>query len=321
VESTAEGKAGEFYDLCQTAIHLKNSGKTLGRLEPKFHFFAWFNNPEYRLSDEETASTVISQETAAYLAPFNLSPQQNAWYAVKERLMGDDMRREYPSTPEEAFEGSAEGAYYAKEMALVRKAGQITNLPYDRQYPVSTFWDIGQGSDQMSIIFGQNIRNRWHIIDYHESSNEGWDFYANLLRSKGFNYDTHWLPHDGNKKIVGTEIQTTRQLAERVGIRPIKIVPVTKSVDADIRNYCKPFLPNAWIDQCHGDLLITRLDSYSRRWDRVNAMWLNDPQHNEASHGADSFRTMVMAIQQLSQQTVSKTVAPGFYAQTSYHRN
>lgn len=321
VESTAEGKAGEFYELCQAAINLKNQGHELSRLEPKFHFFAWYNNPDYRLSDEEAAATAIPQETADYLAKFNLDPAQNAWYAVKERIMGEDMRREYPSTPEEAFEGSAEGAYYSKEMALVRKAGQITNVAYDRQYPVSTFWDIGQGSDQMSIIFYQKINNRHHVIDYHESNNEGWAFYANLLQSKGFTYDTHWFPHDGNKKIVGTEIQTTRQLAERVGIRPIKIIPVTKSVHLDIMNHCKPLLPNVWFDEAKVALLINRLDSYSRRWDRVNAMWLNDPQHDSASHGADSFRTLVMAIQQVSQINVVKLVEPGYYSQTSYHRN
>lgn len=321
VESTAEGKSGEFYDLCQSAINLKNTGKTLSRLDPKFHFFAWFNNPDYRLSDEETALAVIPQETEDYLSKFGLDVGQKAWYAVKERMMGDDMRREYPSTPEEAFEGSSEGAYYSKEMALVRKQGQITNLPYDRQYPVSTFWDIGQGSDQMSIIFYQKVNNIHRVIDYHESSNEGWAFYANLLQSKGFTFDSHWFPHDGNKKIVGTEIQTSRQLAERVGIRPIKIIPVTKSVDGDIRNFCKPLLPNVWFDQSKAALLINRLDSYSRRWDRVNSMWLNDPQHNEASHGADSFRTLVMAIQQLSQQTVAKFIEPGYYQANSYHRN
>lgn len=321
VESTAEGKAGEFYELCQQAINLKNQGGALSRLEPKFHFFAWFNNPDYRLSDEETAATSVSQETKDYLAKFGLDPNQCAWYAVKERIMGEDMRREYPSTPEEAFEGSAEGAYYSKEMALVRKQGQITNLPYDRQYPVSTFWDIGQGSDQMSIIFYQKVNNLHRVIDYHESSNEGWAFYANLLQSKGFTYENHWFPHDGNKKIVGTEIQTSRQLAERVGIRPIKIIPVTKSVHLDIMNFCKPLLPNIWFDQSKASLLINRLDSYTRRWDRVNSMWLNDPQHNEASHGADSFRTLVMAIQQLSQNNVVKIIEPGYYSQASYHRN
>lgn len=320
VESTAEGKSGEFYELCQSAMKLKDSGKELSRLEPKFHFYAWFNNPDYKLSDLETAQVVLPADTEAYLAKFPLMPNQKAWYAIKEKIMGEDMRREYPSTPEEAFEGSMEGAYYSKEMALVRQAGQITNVPYDRSHPVNTYWDIGQGSDQMSIIFYQNINNRHNIINYHESSNEGWDFYANLLRSMNYVYGMHYFPHDGNKKIIGTEVQTTRQLAEQVGIRPIQIISVTKSVHLDIMNYCKPLLPNVWFDESKADLLINRLDNYSRRWDRINAMWLNDPKHDEASHGSDAFRTMVMAINQSKQEVVADIIEPGHFTQTSYAR-
>jgi len=318
VESTAEGKAGDFYELCQSSINLGHSGKVLSRLEPKFHFYAWFDNPDYKLNDEETASVVVPKETAEYLSGFTLTPQQCAWYAVKEQLMGEDMRREYPSTPAEAFEGSAEGAYYSKEMALVRQQGQITNVAYDRASLVNTYWDIGQGSDQMSIIFYQLINNRHNIIDYHESSNQGWAFYASLLQSKNFVYATHYFPHDGNKKIVGTEIQTTRQYAEQVGIRPIQIIPVTKSVHTDVMNICKPLLPNIWFDEAKAGKLINRLDSYSRRWDRVNAMWLNDPKHDEASHGADSFRSLAMALKQDKQLSVDKIIAPGYYRTNSY---
>lgn len=318
VESTAEGKSGEFYDLCQSAMNLKNCAKELSRLEPRFHFYAWFNNPDYKLSDVETAQVVIPVETEAYLAKFSLTPNQKAWYAIKEKIMGDDMRREYPSTPEEAFEGSMEGAYYSKEMALVRQAGQITNVPYDRSHPVYTAWDIGQGSDQMSIIFYQYINNRHNIINYHESSNQGWDYYANLFKSFGYNYEKHYFPHDGNKRIVGANVLTTRQHAEQVGIRPIEVIPVTKSVHLDIMNICKPLLPNVWFDEAKCGLLINRLDNYSRRWDRINAMWLNDPKHDEASHGADSFRTMAMALDKQKSEVVADSVQPGYFTENAW---
>jgi len=286
VESTAEGKAGEFYELCQAAIHLKNSGKILSRLDPKFHFFAWFNNPEYRLSDEETALAVIPQEIEMYLSAFSLDPNQKAWYAVKERMMGEDMRREYPSTPEEAFEGSAEGAYYSKEMAELRKSGQIAFVPYDRSYPVHTYWDLGKTRDQSSIIFFQEIKNRKCFIDYEEKTNIAWDSYATILKERGYNYGTHWWPHDGNhSSITQSEVLTARQMAQRAGINPIKVIPVTKSIHDDVKNYCKPMLPQVWIDEKKCALLITRLDSYRRRWDKVNAMWMNEAQHDEASHG------------------------------------
>lgn len=307
VESTAEGKSGEFFDLCEQARSLSNTGKQLTRLEPRFHFFAWFDNPEYRLSDAETALTVVPQETAAYLAKFDLDANQRAWYAAKERTMGDDMRREYPSTPEEAFEGSLQGAYYTKEMALVRQAGHLTNIDYDRRHPVYTFWDIGQGSDQMSIWFYQYINGQHKFINYHESNNQGWDFYATLLKSYGYNYAHHQWPHDGNKRIIGHKVFTSKQLAEQVGISPIKVQPVTKSVADDIRNFCKPVLPNCWFDESRCSVGIAHLDNYRRKWDKQNSMWLNEPQHDEASHGADGFRTFAVTIDNIIKSMGNKT--------------
>ena len=39
---------------------------------------------------------------------------QMAWYVKKSDTQLEDMKREYPSTPEEAFEATVEGAYYAQ---------------------------------------------------------------------------------------------------------------------------------------------------------------------------------------------------------------
>lgn len=298
VESTAEGKSGEFYELCQLAQNLNAQGKQLTRLEPRFHFFAWFDNPDYRLTDEETQGTVIEQDLVKYLAKFpKLDANQKAWYAAKYAVMGDDMRREYPSTPEEAFEGSAEGAYYAREMALVRAAGGIRKVPYDRSYPVYTFWDIGQSADMMVIWFMQYIKGEYRFINYHESNGQGWEYYARLLANLDYNYARHYLPHDGAKRIVGKEILTSQQLAEQAGIKPITIVPRAASRADDIRNYCKPKLPMCVFDESNCAKGVERLDDYRKRWDAVNAMWLNEPQHDEASHGADGFRTFAKGFE------------------------
>lgn len=296
VESTAEGKTGEFFELVEDARKLSEQGKTLTRMEPRFHFYAWFHNPEYRLSNEETVLTVIPQKLAEYLSGFDLDANQKAWYAAKAKIMKDEMKREFPSTPEEAFEGSLEGAFYSQEMSEVRKLGGICRLPYDRSFPVTTFWDIGGSRDQFSIWFYQFIDKQHRFIDYHESNGQGWNFYAKLLNDKNYVYDRHYLPHDGRQRKVGLEVYTGVELAEQVGIRPVEIVPVTKSVYDDIRNFCKPLLPQCMFDESNCALGISRLDNYRRRWDDINGMWLNDAQHDEASHGADGFRTAAVAL-------------------------
>jgi hypothetical protein len=44
-----------------------------------------------------------------------VNERQKAWYYAKEKTLGDDMKREYPTIPAEAFQQSVEGAYYAKQ--------------------------------------------------------------------------------------------------------------------------------------------------------------------------------------------------------------
>lgn len=309
IESTAEGKSGEFFELVTNSRNLLAQKKDLTRLEPKFHFYTWYNNPEYRLTEDETRRTVISQELQKYLDTLPIDGNQKAWYAAKEAIMKDDMKREFPSTPDEAFEGSLEGAFYAQEMASVRKANGICRLPYDSSYLVSTFWDLGGSRDQFSIWFYQYIDRQHRFIDYHESNGNGWNFYSKLLNDKNYAYDKHWFPHDGNARRVGLEVYTNKEMAEQVGIRPIDIVPVTKSVYDDIRNYCKPILSQCLFDERNCALGISRLDNYRRRWDDINGMWLNDAQHDEASHGADGFRTFAMVKYQ---QPKSKMPETGF---------
>ena len=295
VESTAEGKTGEFFNLCENARKLKDQRRELTRAQPKFHFFAWFDNPKYRLSDEEAALTPISAELQDYLATLPIDAYQAAWYASKHAIMGPDMKREFPSTPAEAFEGSLEGAYYTDQMAWLRQNNRIRRVPYNPSYPVFTEWDLGL-NDQMSIWFFQYIDGEKYYIGYHESSNQGWNFYAKLLTDKGYIYTAHLWPHDGNKRIRGAEVFTDKNLAEELGIRPIMIIPRTSSVDKDIRNYCKPTLPLCYFDEEECAVGINHLDNYRRKWDKQASMFTDDPLHDEASHGADAFRTGAVAL-------------------------
>jgi hypothetical protein len=110
-------------------------------------------------------------------------------------------------------------------------------------------------------------------------------------------------------------------MAQRAGINPIKVIPVTKSVHDDVTNYCKPMITQVWIDETKCSLFLTRLDSYRRKWDKVNAVWLNEHTHDEASHGADAFRTFAVQQAKHKEESTDKVIAPGYYTQTSYSRN
>ncbi len=49
VESTAEGREGNFYSMCQEAKKVKESGRKLTKMDFKFHFLSWMDEPSYRL--------------------------------------------------------------------------------------------------------------------------------------------------------------------------------------------------------------------------------------------------------------------------------
>ncbi len=53
IESTAEGRAGYFYDYCQSAEKAQIQSKALSNLDWKFFFFSWWKNPEYAIDPVE----------------------------------------------------------------------------------------------------------------------------------------------------------------------------------------------------------------------------------------------------------------------------
>jgi hypothetical protein len=71
---------------------------------------------------------------------------QQAWYVKTREFLGPDsmMKAEHPSTPDECFFASLEGAYFKTEMNLARRDKRIgLPVPHDPTRPVHTYWDLG----------------------------------------------------------------------------------------------------------------------------------------------------------------------------------
>jgi hypothetical protein len=49
IESTAEGRSGYFYDMCKQAESLKEREAKLTKMDYRFFFFPWHDEPTYRL--------------------------------------------------------------------------------------------------------------------------------------------------------------------------------------------------------------------------------------------------------------------------------
>ncbi len=133
------------------------------------------------------------------------------------------MKREYPSTPAEAFEQSIEGAYYASQMRFLRKNKRITaEVQVNPSLPVFTAWDLGM-NDTMAIWFAQIVGREIHLVDYLEGEGEGIEYYADELNKKGYRYGGHFGPHDLAVRELGTG-KSRADVAQQYGIK-FEVVP------------------------------------------------------------------------------------------------
>lgn len=293
IESTAEGQYGYFYDYCMDALKAQQEGRELAAGDWSISFLPWWLHPEYVASPR---AVVITKPLRDYFDELEgkigrtLGPARRAWYATKWKRLGDRMKQEYPSTPEEAFEATIEGAYYAEQMTAARKEGRICELPHDPSYKVDTWWDLGV-DDATAIWFVQQVGGYRHAIDYEEFTGEGIQTLARKLAEKreerGFMYGRHVGPHDLKVREWGNDADRRIDVAARLGI-DFTVCPDHDPADGieAVRNALARFR----FDAEHCEQGIKVLDSYQKEWDEVRATYRARPMHNWASHGADAFR-------------------------------
>lgn len=296
IESTAEGHSGHFYELCKRARDMALKGDELTPLDFRFHFFGWYLDDKYQLDNDvgETAELKAYFEKLAG-GGVELTLKQRAWYVKKSQQQDEDMKREFPSTPDEAFEASVEGAYFSQQMAKARAEKRICRLPI-LDAPVYTTWDLGL-NDSTAITFWQDVGLERRAVDYYENNGESWGHYAGVLLSKGYSYSRHYMPHDAahRQQDVNT-IETREQKANAAGINPTEVlrrIPFEKDgIDAS-----RAFFPKVYIDEQRCDRLIQCLDNYRKEWDDTRGVWKDRARHDEFSHGYKSFESAAIRLE------------------------
>jgi hypothetical protein len=292
IESTAEGRSGHFFDMVCRSRALQEGESKLTPLDFKFFFFPWHKSPEYSLRE----SIPIPQETAKYFEELEskgigLYPYQKFWYVKKQETQSSDMMREYPSTPDEAFHTSLEGAYYSRQMLEVRKEKRIQNIPHDPCTPVHTAWDLGYG-DSTSIWFFQICGKEIHFIEYYENSGEPLTHYLKLLSERPYQYGKHLVPHDAGVHEYSTG-HTRIEVARKLGFTFSQVpdIGVDEGIDA-----VRHILRRCWFAQEKCSSGILALESYRRQWNETQGCWSSKPHHDKFSHCADAFRMMAVGL-------------------------
>ncbi len=307
VESTAEGAVGQFWDLCQEAqartAQADRDGTSLNPLEYRFHFFSWFGDEANCVTPWDDVR--VSDELRAYFDELEgglgivLDGSQRAWYALTKDGPGglrQEMKREYPSTPEEAFEASVEGAVYSQELDEARREGRIGSVPWTKEAPVYTFWDLGYG-DATVVLYVQFIGQCVNIIEGYVQTGRGATYHAKQVLAKPYLYPPNperfcYMPQDVMQHEKGSGL-ILKDIYENAGLRvtPVEFPRVKSAGIAAVREI---FNKTHWDSRKCAEVL-RALAYYRYEWLEDGACFSKLPVHDFASHPADALQTLALA--------------------------
>lgn len=293
IESTAETKSGLFYDMWVRAYN--KVGKKLGKLDFEAIFLSWIYDGDCSLSEEESGTVEITRADEVYFGIIEkalgvkLGASQKRWYVAKKEELGDDIKKEYPSTPEEAFEQSVEGTYYGEEYKKLK----LTKESHIQGYKVHRFVDLGMNDTFVLGFFIKKSDGTIRIIHCYSNNHKGLSHYQEVCEALSVKYGwvlgSTYVPHDVSVRELIAD-KTRWDAMEELGFNPIL---VEKHGLLDGIETTRKFLKHNEIYEGCEDILIA-IQSYRKKYDRTYDVFLNSPVHDQYSHPADALRYLAM---------------------------
>lgn len=291
IESTSQGASGEFYEMFISAYE---RGEPTQNQEYKAHFYNW------TWDDEEMAKIVNpipfeqmdqGDKFREYAAKHQLTPTQITYYYQKWLSLNkkwNALRREYPTTPQEAFEAIAEGTFYGEQIGFMEQNGQIGVFPHDKSLKVHTVWDLGVGKNlRVGFYQRDTVANNVRMIDHWVGDgSDGIPEAAVAIQRKPYIYGKHFGPHD----IEATDIGTGKTRVESARAAGINFTAVADVSIEDGINGVSTWLNRVYVNKETCKEWIKSMKNYSHEWDEKRGMYKDDPLHNWASHDADVSR-------------------------------
>jgi len=301
------GKSGDLWELVKPIMDGNPNAEGI------IYFFPWHTDPQaVRFGGQVTSDIEEYFRSLAEKVGKTFTREQKLWYAAKKVEQGMWVKREYPSTLDEALSVPMAGTIYGEELDLMREQKRICEFKAETKYPACTFWDIGC-SDYGCIWLVQFVGRDILILDYFSETGEPAATYAAKCREWELKYSIvirkHYLPHDAEQRSKGTAKPYTHDLAV-AGIRRQDIIVIPRTPDRWIGiNHLKTMLPKCYIHSVNcalasenpGETIpsgIDCLDYYHRRVLTTDGMIYEEPVHDVYSNGADALRTMAEADRQ-----------------------
>ena len=235
----------------------------------------------------EKAKKMRGWYTALYRASQTKIIDDEEMASLKAEQSEDEFEQEY----ECSFTAAVRGTYFAKLLTDAELEGRIKNIGWESSEPVYTAWDLGI-NDKTSIWFFQNIVGEIRIIDYYENDGEALTHYVNVVKSKGYVYEHHILPHDAMQRSYSTG-KTRLDQFRKLGLK-CRVAPRT-SVQEGI-SAAKAMIPKCFFDKTKCELGLIALRNYRSEYNDKLGTFLSTPRHDQFSHASDAFRYMAVGM-------------------------
>lgn len=211
----------------------------------------------------------------------------------KQRLEDLEKRPDqYDHVWEGGFVSIADGAYYAKSLAVAKTEGRIGLLAADPLMTIRLFADIGgtgKQADAFTLWAMQFIGKSVRVLDYYEVQGQPIGAHVDWMRGKGYTPDRAqiWLPHDGgtHDKVYDVSYESELKAAGYT----VTVVPNQGKGAAMMRvESARRLFPSMWFSEAATEQGREALGWYHEKKDEHRNVGLG-PDHDWSSHGADSF--------------------------------
>lgn len=251
-------------------------------------------NPDME-TDETYKRFVTSPPSDAFVVQMNW--RDNPWFSdVLEAERQDTLRRDrenYQNIWEGVPRRVSDGAIYRYEIDRLYDESRVRAVPYDPQLKVHTIWDLGW-NDAMTVGFVQRLGSEVRFIDYLEDSHRTLDWYVAQIEKRPWRWGKDFIPHDGRARNIQTG-KSTEEALQKLGRNPVVLPQL--DIEEGIKA-ARMMFPRVYFDVDKTQRLLECLKRYQRS---INQQTREPgaPLHDEFSHGADMFRYVGMAVEQM----------------------
>lgn len=291
-------KSYEGIDICWVEEAVKVTRTSWGVLIPtirKEGSEIWMSfNPEY--DEDYTYQEYVVRADPRDMVVVHMTWRDNPWFP---EVLRREMERDKVNDPDRylnVWEGRTiqilDGVIFAKELRKAIEEGRICTVPWEREWPVDTFWDLGR-ADATAIWFGQRVAMQYRVLGYYQNTGEEITHYIRELQRRGYVYGRHFLPHDASAQRLGSK-RTIEEMLRQAYPQGVYVVPRQRKSDS--LNAARIIFPNCWFDEDNCRDGLKALKHYKYRVLDDQGHFSNEPLHDWASDGADAFCTMGLAL-------------------------